>query len=165
MLTVGKNHDHITVCDGGNPVCYGDHRAPWKLLLDDPLQDGVGGRVDGRRRLVEDQDPVPAEEDAREAEELPLPGAPVLPVIAHWRCKNKLLITFRTGFISESELRIIVSPGASRSSGRTLIVFFNWHLSNACKRPVCQDQDQQMCPQQRPMVVGENTGIDVDFRM
>lgn len=32
MLTVGKNHHHITVCDSWNPV---DHRAAWKLLLDD----------------------------------------------------------------------------------------------------------------------------------
>ena len=85
VVTVGKDHDHVTVCDSWNPVCYGDDCATWKFFLDHPLQDGVGGRVDGCCRLIKDQNLVPSEENTRKAEELPLTGAPVLAVITHWK--------------------------------------------------------------------------------
>ena len=87
QLTEGKNHDHITICDSRNPVRYGDHCAPWKLLLDDPLQNGVCGWVDGRCRLIKDQYLVPSEENTCKAEELPLTSAPVFAVIAHWNVR------------------------------------------------------------------------------
>lgn len=56
MLTVGKDHDHVTVRDSWNPVRYGDDCAAREFFLDDPppLQDGVGAWVDGYCRLVKD---------------------------------------------------------------------------------------------------------------
>ena len=46
--------------------------AVGELLADAALDAGVGGPVDGRGRLVEDQDLGPGDEGAREAEELAL---------------------------------------------------------------------------------------------
>jgi hypothetical protein len=62
----------------------GDDAACGELLADDRLQQRIGGRVDGRRRLVQHQHLALLQQNPSQAEQLPLPRTPVLASVTHY---------------------------------------------------------------------------------
>ena len=70
--SVVKHHDDVGVHDGRQAVGDDEHGAPLHELIHAALDDGLGARVDGRGRLVEDHDRGIGAGGARYGDELAL---------------------------------------------------------------------------------------------
>ncbi len=75
--------DLVGVADGGQAVGDGEGGEAVAHALDDGLDLGLGLGIDVGRGLVEQQDGGLQVEHAGEGQQLPLPGAELLPALAH----------------------------------------------------------------------------------
>ena len=71
-MAVVENHDDVGVLDGGQTVRDDEHRAALHQLIHAALHDGLGARVDGAGRLVEDHHRRVGDRRASDGDELAL---------------------------------------------------------------------------------------------
>src|SRR2546430_7469114 len=69
-----EHQNLMRVADRGKPMGDDEAGPALKKLLQRALDDGLGVRVNGARRFIEDQNARPGDHRANEAEELPFAG-------------------------------------------------------------------------------------------
>ena len=82
---VVEDHDNVGVLDGGQTVRDDEHRAALHQLIHAALHDGLGARVDGAGRLVEDHHRRVGDRRAGDGDELALALREVRAVVGQQR--------------------------------------------------------------------------------